>query len=176
MKHRRPRFSSIQIFLWTASLIALLASAQQHLDAFIRIIDNMDRAGDVGIYRFTLELNEGDIIRTYFPDSVEYTGDATDNVAVCRQYLISSTEPISACTFDASSNMIEFPIPTTASAGFFMYELGELKNPAYSQTLRGFIIQILDSSDNILYQSNEMMVFVRINPNEITEQSLQVSS
>ena len=65
--------------------------------------------------------------------------------------------------------MIEFSIPATAQAGFFMYELGELKNPSFSQTLRGFIIQILDSSETILYQSNEMMVFVRINPNEITE-------
>ena len=100
----------------------------------------MDKAGDVGVYRFTLELNEGDIIRTYFPESVEYTGDPAASVDVCRQYLISSTEPISDCTFDPVSNMIEFTIPNGTPPGFFMYELGELKNPPFSQTLRGFII------------------------------------
>ena len=181
MKCFKPRFSTIQIFL--TAVITLMASAQQHLDAFVRIIDGMDKAGDVGIYRISglriEQLNQGEIIRTYFPASVEYTGGPAANVDVCRRYWkdwsweeqrwISSTDPIADCTFDASSNMMEFPIPAAASAGFFMYELGELRNPSFSQTLGGFIVQILDGNENVLYRSNEMHLTVKINPNIVTE-------
>jgi len=80
--------------IFAASQLAAMASGQDHLDAFVRIIDNNDHAGEVGIYRFTLELMEGITIQTFLPESVEYTPSESapaGQVEVCREYLISHT-------------------------------------------------------------------------------------
>ena len=56
-------------------LLASLSSAQQHLDAFIRINDFKDRAGDTAIYRFTVSYMGGSSVKTILPASVVYYGD-----------------------------------------------------------------------------------------------------
>ena len=147
----------------------------------MRVVDidgnNNDKAGDTGIYRFTIGPNLGDYIRVYFPDSVQYTGDPDSVIEICRQYFPTSTpytEDISDCTYDSANNMIEFALPDGAPA-YNKFEVGYLRNPPYSQErLDGFQIQILDSSETVLMQNTQ--VFVEILPNEITDQSLAVSS
>ena len=44
-----------------------LVTGQMNLDAFIRINDGKDRAGEVAVYRFTIALFSGSKIRTYLP-------------------------------------------------------------------------------------------------------------
>jgi hypothetical protein len=142
------------------------------LDAFVKIIDDNDLAGDDAVYRFTLEIfgDSGTELRTYFPASAVYTGDTSQPVDTCQQYLFWTSEPISDCAYDEAQNMISFPVPDEAEAGFFMYELGYIKNPSYSQILSGFIIHIVDSSTgNVLYASSEDVVQVQIYPNVLTD-------
>ena len=47
------------------------------LDAFVKIIDNKDKAGEEGTYRFTVDLgaDSNTEIQTYFPTSAVYAGD-----------------------------------------------------------------------------------------------------
>jgi hypothetical protein len=61
--------------------------------------------------------------------------------------------------------MVEFDMPTNVMPGFFMYEIGQLKNPSYSHQLSGFLIQILDDSDTVTFQSDISRVSVAISPN-----------
>jgi hypothetical protein len=115
------------------------------------------------VYRFTLELfgDQGTELQTYFPASAVYTGDSTQPVEICQQYLFWTSEPITDCAYDEALNMISFPVPDAAEAGFFMYEVGNIKNPSYSQILSGFIIHIVDSSSGeVLYASSEDLVQV----------------
>ena len=86
----------------------------------------------------------GDLIRTYFPQSVVYQGD----LEVCLEILLfGDPRPIADCTYDAATNMVEFMLPGhVVRGGFFYYEIGYWRNPAYSQELSGFDIQVLDSS------------------------------
>ena len=104
----------------------------------MRVVDidgnNNDKAGDTGIYRFTIGPNLGDYIWVYFPDSVQYTGDPDSAIDICRQYFPTSTpytEDISDCTYDSANNMIEFALPGGAP-GYHKFEVGYLKNPPYS--------------------------------------------
>ena len=39
---------------------------------------------------------------------------------------------LDGCAYDESENMVSFPVPDDAEAGFFMYEIGNIKNPSYS--------------------------------------------
>jgi len=47
--------------------------------------------------------------------------------------------------------MIQFTVPDDGVGGFFIYELGHLKNPSFSQSLSGFLIKVLDSSGATIY-------------------------
>lgn len=68
-------------------------------------------------------------------------------------------------------------MPANTPLGFLLFEIGNLRNPLYSQTLFGFSIQILNQNGNtVLYQSHPEQVFVQIRPNIIYDQSLAVSN
>ena len=128
-------------------LFSLQASAQPFILADMRVVDidgaNKDKAGDTGIYRFTVGPNNGELLRVYFPESVQYTGDPEASVDLCRQYypsVVPTVTPISGCTYDSANNMIELPIPSGPPA-YNKYEVGYLRNPPYSQErLEGFEI------------------------------------
>ena len=52
-----------------------MANAQLALDAGVQFGDEMTKAGDISIFRFTIKVPaEGDLIRTFFPESVQFTG------------------------------------------------------------------------------------------------------
>ena len=107
----------------------------------------------------------GDLIRTYFPQSVVYQGD----LEVCQEtQLFGDARPITDCTYDAATNMVEFMLPGHVMRGqFFSYEIGYWRNPTYSQTLRGFDLQVLDSmSAAILYQKTD--AFVDVNTGQLS--------
>jgi hypothetical protein len=56
--------------LFLVFILAHFCFAQEHLEAYIRILDDKDRAGDLAVYRFTLEIYEGLTVQTYLPSSV----------------------------------------------------------------------------------------------------------
>jgi hypothetical protein len=64
----------------------------------------------------------------------------------------------------------------TIDPGFFVFDLGPIRNPYYSQLLSGFLIEILDNSNTVISASNPFAVFVNIQPNFLTSQSLTVDS
>jgi len=73
--------------------------------------------------------------------------------------------------------MVEFPLPDHVSpTNYFTYELGYMQNPAYSQELQGFDIQVLDSAspDTVLYSNDE--VSVQVKAGLITDQDLHTES
>ena len=119
-------------------LLTAAVSAQPFILADMRVVDidgnNSDKAGDTGIYRFTVGPNNGKYIRVFFPQSVQYAGDAASNIDLCRQYwpsVVPTVEDISGCTYDSASNMIELAIPD-GPPGYNKYEVGYLRNPPYS--------------------------------------------
>ena len=107
----------------------------------------MDKAGDESVFRFTIKVpSSGDTIRTYFPPSVLYNGADPNTVDICREKSIfMESFPIDNCVFSTDDNMFEFPIPDRTGPGqYFIYELGYMVNPAYSQQLAGFTVQVID--------------------------------
>ena len=130
------------------------------MSAFVKIPDGKDHAGEEAVYRFTIYYYEGKSMRTKLPVDVAYTGIAAAQVDICRAYYFSYTEPLTNCYFDSSTNMVSFDMPDSTNEGYFTYELGNLKNPSYSQMLSGFLIQTMDANGTALYQSNEFMVQV----------------
>lgn len=86
----------------------------------------------MAIYRFTISSSSGTKIRTYLPDTVSYEGNPDIEVEICRQYLYSYNVDLLNCFYSHADNMVEFDMPTNVMPGFFMYEIGELKNPPYS--------------------------------------------
>ena len=130
------------------------------------------RAGDTSaVYRVTINVPaSGDLIRTYFPQSVVYQG-ALD---VCQETpIFGDARPISDCIYDAATNMVEFQLPGHISRGqYFNFEIGYWRNPTYSQSLSGFDIQVLDSveSATILYQKTD--AFLDVVTGQLSDQSL----
>ena len=47
-------------------IIAGFARGQNMLDAYVKIIDNI-RAGELGIYRFTVQIQDATLIQTFLP-------------------------------------------------------------------------------------------------------------
>ena len=137
---------------------------------------NKDRAGDTeAVYKISVQVpTSGDLIRTYFPMSIVYQGD----LEVCQETrLFGDPIPITDCTYDAATNMVEFMLPGHVVRGyFFYYEIGYWRNPAYSQRVSGFDIQVLDSSSSgtILYQKTD--AFVDVSTGQLLDQSLQTNS
>jgi hypothetical protein len=146
---RLPRFSAFLL------LFSLPVYGVQTLPAGVQFGTFMDGAGDFSVFRFTIKVPQsGDLIRTIFPSNVIYWGDPS-NLDICQENDdFMETNPIQNCSFDLATNMAEFLLPDHISPpNFFTYELGFMQNPAYSQDLQGFDIQVLDSTspDTVLY-------------------------
>jgi hypothetical protein len=62
-------------------IFAQIFAAQNSLDAYVKIIDN-DKAGDVAIYRFTVQIEAGSFIQTFLPLEV----NVTTSLNICRLY------------------------------------------------------------------------------------------
>ena len=94
----------------------------------------MEKAGDVSIFSFTIRVpNQGNLVRTYLPESVSYTGTLSSAVDICRERKFTQTNPITGCAYNPQEHMIEFGLPSNVARGsFFKYELGYLRNPPYS--------------------------------------------
>ena len=76
----------------------------------------------------------GDLVRTYLPGSVSYTGSGATVEHCTDESMFMQTKPISGCRYDALNNMIEFKLPgDVGPETFFTYELGYMRNPSYSQ-------------------------------------------
>jgi hypothetical protein len=120
--------------LFLAILLAQIISAQDQIDAYVKIIDDNDLAGLLGIYRFTVYVEEASFIQTYLPPELTLT-----TLDICRIYLITSTETIQTCIYDEETNMVQFEIDPDFF-GYFVYDLGYLQNPSYSAFLSDFLI------------------------------------
>ena len=122
--------------------------------------------------------DSGDLVRTYLPGSVSYTGGSSSVDHCTDESMFMQTKPISGCSYDAANNMIEFVLPIDVGPGtFFTYELGFMRNPSYSQQLRGFALQVLDSQDPakaVLFENTEIML--RVNAGQITSPSFESDS
>ena len=127
---RLPHFSAI--LLLTICLFRQ-ALAQASLDAGVQFGTANDKAGDTSVFRFTIRVpSTGDLVRTYFPDTVPYVSDPTF-VEVCQESFFLGTTPIQNCAYNPTENMIEFPVPGQVGPGaYFTYELGNMRNPASS--------------------------------------------
>ena len=131
----------------------------------------MDKAGDVSVFHFTIEVpDSGNMLRTYFPMSVLYTGAEDGSVDLCQESQFLEAIPIQNCVYDLGSNMVEFQLPDHVPRGdYFEYELGHMRNPFFSQNLAGFIFQVLDSTapDVVLFENTDQSV--RINAGALTD-------
>ena len=113
-----------------------IANAQIQLDAGVKIIEDNDLAGQRGIYRFTVQVNEGShSMKTFLPEDLK--PENQDSPEICRLYLIDSTAEISSCVFDYDLNMLQFEVDPSFN-GYLVYDLGYLINPSYSAILLGF--------------------------------------
>lgn len=171
---RLPRFSAI--LLLTICLLKQTL-AQASLDAGVQFGTANEKAGDSSVFRFTIKVPAmGDLVRTYFPSTVPYISDPA-NVEVCQESFFLGTTPIQNCAYNEAENMIEFPLPGQVGPGaYFTYELGNMRNPAYSQQLTGFRLQVVDSADpsTVLFENTD--ISIRVQPGLIYDQSLQTSS
>jgi hypothetical protein len=73
--------------LFVAALFLLAqVSAVENLDAFVKIKDKQDKAGESGTYLFTVELKDdaNTEIQTYFPSNAVYSGDHSKPPVVCE--------------------------------------------------------------------------------------------
>ena len=87
----------------------------------MKIIDDNEQAGERGIYRFTVQVQQGaTLIQTFLP--AELTVSSLD---ICRLYLIQATLDIDTCKYFAETNEIQFQIDPDFD-GYIVYDLGLL--------------------------------------------------
>ena len=115
------------------ALSALSVSAMQPIAVDVSIVEGTDRTREIGTYRFASFLENGDFIRAYFPEELEYTGAVHGNVEVCEIDFGEGPVHIDECTYNPGSNSIEFPIPSEERPfGLVFFELGGMLNPPTS--------------------------------------------
>ena len=152
------------------ALIAGFSRGQNMLDAYVKIIDNT-RAGELGIYRFTVQIQDASLIQTFLPPELAQT----EQPDICRYYLFDTTETIESCSYDPVLNMVQFDLEPGFD-GYVVYDIGQLHNPSYSTLLTSFTIQTLNAEGQVVASSLDFAVYVQILPNSLSEQSLEVGS
>ena len=155
--------------LLLGALSALSVSAQLPLAVDVAPADDSGKTGAIGTYRFAMFIEEGNFIRAYFPEELEYTGNVTSDVEVCEVDVGDGPYHLDGCTYNPGSNSIQFAIPAEVRPfGLFFFDLGGFQNPATSQELSGFSVQVLGPHYGVRYQTTEM-ISAQILPNDLTD-------
>lgn len=156
--------------LLLGALSALSVSAQMPLTVEVSPADDSGKTGAIGTYRFAMFLEEGNFIRAYFPEELEYTGNVTSDVEVCEvEHAGVGPYHLDGCTYNPGSNSIQFEIPASVRPfGLFYFDLGGFRNPATSQELSGFSVQVLGRLYGVRYQTTEI-ISAQILPNDLID-------
>ena len=157
------------------ALLASGAAAQEALAAGVAVVPGTDKTNEAGVYRFATFLTEGDTIRAYFPEEIEFTGAHAIIGGVEYCSINSGMEYdtlLDNCTYNPGSNSVEIPIPEEQRPqGFFIFEIGGFRNPATSGEYGGFSIQVLGPLRGVRYESTTMLP-VEIVPNDLNNLTL----